>query len=443
VENIRVENRQLLGRIRFAAAGVSARIDELWALVKAGVLKAVSVGFTVADERDIEPIRGPDNRVTGFRFLRQELLELSLVTVPANPNALAVAKSLVKDPRAYLHEVASMENETPAPAAPAPTPEPAAPPRAAPEPPRVLRRVAGNPARPSEGLTRDIVRAFNATGSRANFATIGSMADVARVRSFVNSGGLVAVPGGTTATVVPADVRTTLLLDLIGFEPRGPGKISVSVIGYAANNAAVVAEGAAKPQSDFSVTPKEISHVKVAHWTCVTDEELDDIPGLRAVIDEELVIGLLAKVDTQVVLARIVAGATAYTPGAGSSLVDNAAAMLATLTSRGETGARVVANPMDLAGALTAKDSEGRYLTYPPQILAGISASPTVPTGKLLGFAPRGIAGYEREAETVVMGLKNDDLIKNQKTILAEWRGNAAIVIPAIVLYGDAVGAAP
>jgi hypothetical protein len=61
----------------------------------------------------------------------------------------------------------------------------------------------------------------------------------------------------------------------------------------------------------------------------------------------------------------------------------------------------------------------------------------------LLGFAPRGIAGYEREAETVVMGLKNDDLIKNQKTILAEWRGNAAIVIPAIVLYGDAVGAAP
>ena len=39
------------------------------------------------------------------------------------------------------------------------------------------------------------------------------------------------------------------------------------------------------------------------------------------------------------------------------------------------------------------------------------------------------------------MGLKNDDLIKNQKTVVSEWRGNAAVVIPAIVLYGDAVGA--
>lgn len=327
-----------------------------------------------------------------------------------------------------------MEPETPAPA------EPVQPPTA--EPPRNLRRLAGNVSRPSESLTPAIVRAFQSTGARANFATIGSMADLAHLRSIVNQGGtLVPVPGGGTATVIAGDIRPTLLLDLVPFEPRGPGKIHVNVIGYGTNRAAIVAEGAAKPQSDLAVTSEEISHLKVAHWACATDEELDDIPALRGVIDAELIIGLLQKVDTLVILARIVADATAFTPAADSGVIDNAAAMLATLTARGETGARVVANPLDVAATLTAKNVNGDYLQYPPSILSAISVSPTIPAGKLLGFAPRGIAGYERQGETVVMGLKNDDLIKNQKTILAEWRGNAAIVIPSVVLYGDAVGA--
>ena len=189
------------------------------------------------------------------------------------------------------------------------------------------------------------------------------------------------------------DVQPTLLLDLIPFEARGPGKIHINVIGYGTNRAAIVAEGTSKPQSDFAVTPHDISHAKVAHWTCVTDEELDDIPALRGVIDAELIIGLLVKVDSLVVLAAITAGATAFAPAAGSKLIDNAALMLATLTARGETGARVIANPLDLAATLTAKNTVGDYLVYPPQILAAISASATIPAGKLLGFAPRGIAG--------------------------------------------------
>lgn len=85
--NLRVENGALRGRLELANAGTSARIDEIRSLVDQGILRANSVGF---QQLKHEPIKGK----SGIRFLQQELLECSLVSVPANPNALQVAKSL-------------------------------------------------------------------------------------------------------------------------------------------------------------------------------------------------------------------------------------------------------------------------------------------------------------------------------------------------------------
>jgi len=94
VKKIGVEGDKLLAQVRFFDAGDSKTADDLWKLVKKRLLRAVSVGFTVKSDDDIEPIRDENERVTGYRFLRQELLELSLVSVPANPNALNVARSM-------------------------------------------------------------------------------------------------------------------------------------------------------------------------------------------------------------------------------------------------------------------------------------------------------------------------------------------------------------
>jgi HK97 family phage prohead protease/HK97 family phage major capsid protein len=91
-KNLQVDGGKLKGHLELAPAGTSPRIDEVRKLVEAGILKAVSVGFRstkkeVMDEKS-DPYFGP------FRYLSQELVECSLVSVPANPNALAVAKSL-------------------------------------------------------------------------------------------------------------------------------------------------------------------------------------------------------------------------------------------------------------------------------------------------------------------------------------------------------------
>lgn len=94
IKKIGVEDGALMATVRFYDPGDSKIADDLWRLVKKKKLRAVSVGFTVKGAEDYEYIRDDADRVTGIRYLRQELLELSLVSVPANPNALQVARSM-------------------------------------------------------------------------------------------------------------------------------------------------------------------------------------------------------------------------------------------------------------------------------------------------------------------------------------------------------------
>jgi HK97 family phage prohead protease len=85
-KNLRIEGRSLRGQLALAPRGTSGRIDEVIALVEAGILRAVSVGFSSIETK---PREGG-----GLLFVRQELLECSLVSIPANPSCLSVAKSL-------------------------------------------------------------------------------------------------------------------------------------------------------------------------------------------------------------------------------------------------------------------------------------------------------------------------------------------------------------
>jgi HK97 family phage prohead protease len=88
--DVRVDGGALRGRLELAPKGVSARIDEIRALIDAGILQAVSVGFRPLESK----LLNEKDPWGGSHFLRQELIETSLVSVPANPNALAVAKAL-------------------------------------------------------------------------------------------------------------------------------------------------------------------------------------------------------------------------------------------------------------------------------------------------------------------------------------------------------------
>ena len=91
-ENVRVEAKGLVGRLKMAAAGTSELIDTLRSLVEQRVLRAVSVGFRPLEMEEIKDKSG--SWTGGYRFMKADLLETSLVSVPANPEALSLAKSL-------------------------------------------------------------------------------------------------------------------------------------------------------------------------------------------------------------------------------------------------------------------------------------------------------------------------------------------------------------
>lgn len=60
-----------------APIGLFNRIEEAWASVKAGLVRAVSIGFRSLESENI-------SGTWGTRFIKTEVFELSLVTVPAN-----------------------------------------------------------------------------------------------------------------------------------------------------------------------------------------------------------------------------------------------------------------------------------------------------------------------------------------------------------------------
>lgn len=97
-QNVRVQGGRLIGKLVLAQRGTSGWIDTLWSLIEQRVLRAVSVGFSPIKSQPIDADRpyGPQ------RYLRQVLLECSLVSVPANPNALALAKSIAPEFRARV-----------------------------------------------------------------------------------------------------------------------------------------------------------------------------------------------------------------------------------------------------------------------------------------------------------------------------------------------------
>lgn len=93
--NVLVEGERLMGDIEFAPPEIYAFADTIYKLVGGGYLNAVSVGFMPIDYKWSDD----EDREWGIDFQAQELLEISVVPVPANPRALIEARAKGIDTR--------------------------------------------------------------------------------------------------------------------------------------------------------------------------------------------------------------------------------------------------------------------------------------------------------------------------------------------------------
>ena len=75
VENLKIEAKKLRGTLRF---GTSERASEIWEDIKAGIIRYLSIGYEIMDTMAFEG---------GFKVIRWQPLEVSIVSVPADPGA--------------------------------------------------------------------------------------------------------------------------------------------------------------------------------------------------------------------------------------------------------------------------------------------------------------------------------------------------------------------
>jgi HK97 family phage prohead protease len=116
---VKAEDGRLVFQAQFPTVEEYPFADTIYKLYRGGYLRAFSVGFAPLESEVVTNTVG-GRAVTGTRYLRQELYEISCVTLPANPQAL-VGLSLdgpqnlgltLKD----LHPIPLAEGRSPSPA---------------------------------------------------------------------------------------------------------------------------------------------------------------------------------------------------------------------------------------------------------------------------------------------------------------------------------------
>lgn len=220
------------------------------------------------------------------------------------------------------------------------------------------------------------------------------------------------------------------------------------------NKAAVVAEGAVKPQSGpFSFDTITTTLKTVAHWVPITRQASDDNGQLMGYINGRLTYGLLFKQDRQVLNGNgstemqgilTTSGIGTYQPPVG-----NTDAKLITVR-KARTQAElalyppdsVVMNPADWQDIELDTDANGQFrvitsVTDPGAAMRlwGLRVVTTVAIAAgtaLLGGFRTGATLWTRQGVTILMTDSHADFfIENTLVILAEMRANVAVHTPA------------
>ncbi|MET4214377.1 phage major capsid protein [Bradyrhizobium sp. LA2.1] len=222
------------------------------------------------------------------------------------------------------------------------------------------------------------------------------------------------------------------------------------------NNAAVVTEGAQKPESGLAWTEADAPVRTIAHWVPVSRQAMDDAPMLQSTIDGELRYGLSVKEEEELLLGSgagqhiygIIPQATAYETGrngTGDTAFDTLAHAIAQSEVALLPATGIVMNNNDLESLKIIKDGDDRYIgggPFGPPITTiwGRPAvgTPAMAAGEfLVGAFLDGAQIFDRlDAEVLVSSEDRDNFIKNMLTVRAEERLAMAVKRPAAFVHG-------
>jgi HK97 family phage major capsid protein len=288
---------------------------------------------------------------------------------------------------------------------------------------------------------------------------------------------------GSSATsggaLVPTDVRSTLVdmlfpqINVLDLIPRTATEsdaieymrqttqtLNVAFVAEATGSAMTGTDGR-KPESTLAYANVTAYVRTAATWLPVTNRLLADAPAIRGIINSQLLMGLTQSIEAQIIsgdgsgenLLGILQTPNVQTFARGAFNEVDALFHARTLARTGSKLAptAVVMNPIDyeqvrLLRENAASATLGQYLMAPPNTLGvpTVFGMPIVESENiavntvLVGNFSQGSQIFDREQSAIRVGLINDQLIRNQQTILAEqrlafvvWRPSAFVSITA------------
>jgi HK97 family phage major capsid protein len=229
------------------------------------------------------------------------------------------------------------------------------------------------------------------------------------------------------------------------------------------NMAAMVAEGAAKPQSDLMFDLVTTTVKTLAHWVRASKQVLADIPLLQSYIDGRLRYGLQYVEEAQILagdgtgqnLLGLIPQATAFNEAlrqTNDTQIDilRRAIPQARIAEYRPSG--IVLNPNDWADIELKKDTTGQYIWVNVNVggdqqmwRVPVIDTNAVPAGHfLVGAFNMAAEVFDRENANVEGSTEDaDNFTKNMVTIRAEERLALAVYRPESLIYGAFVDPTP
>ncbi|HEV7344552.1 MAG TPA: phage major capsid protein [Devosia sp.] len=232
-----------------------------------------------------------------------------------------------------------------------------------------------------------------------------------------------------------------------------PGRTSSNAVEYIeetgyTNNAAVVAELGAVPQSHLKFDLKTVNVKNIAHHIVASRNVLSDVPMLQSYIDVRLRYGLAEKEESEL-LTDLLAAAIPFNELAYSEATDTPidtirrAVLQVRIAELKPTF--VVLNPIDWADIELQKDDNGRYIEV--SIREGgelrlwrlaVVESTVMTAGRFLVGATMAAQIFDREDAAVEVATQHADFRLNGKVaIIGEERLALTVTRPEAFVYGQ------